>query len=465
MSRIVRSNTEFHNPPIVHTEKVCSGLHIRQNRCAGCNATIRSLEAGRAIKLNHSISIDTPPQRDRRKEAVPFSAGTRPRIVLAKECFMSRCFMLWHTSMVAVFVLAIATTHGKAQDELELTPVQSEKPTEVIRERFPDGTVKIEREVTQDEKENYINHGKWKMFNQRGTLLAEGQYVNNKRDGTWVRFYQGKESKLFSEMPYKQFKGPYVSQATFKDGQLHGTWKIYDASQHKISEFSLSEGQRNGKSTWWYANGQKMREIDFRDGLIDGRLMEWTPNKKLVTNNTYQSGRKLALKVTKYKNGAKKTEGMFLYAKLVVETPDDWWNATVAQSVAQGQDERHGTWTSWYENGQEHVTGNYENDVPVGTFTWSYKTGQKALVGNYKDGQRHGFWDWWHPNGQKATYAEYKDDQPVGRWLWWSDDGKVSEIANLDEGTDQSFREPKLPPEDVAQQPKSDEPATLQLRR
>jgi len=385
--------------------------------------------------------------------------------MLAKECNMSRCFLLWHTSIVAIFVLSIATAESTAQDELELVPQENENASEVIRERYPDGTVRIEREVTQDEDENYINHGKWKMFNQRGTLLAEGQYVNDQRDGTWVRFFPGNESKLFSELPYKQFKGPFVSQATFNDGQLHGTWKIYDAAQHKISEFSLTEGQRDGKSTWWYANGQKMREIDFRDGLIDGQLLEWTPAKKLVINSTYQSGRKLSPKVSKYKNGAMQTEGMYLHAKLVVETPDDWWNATVEQSVAQGKDERHGVWTSWHANGQVHVSGQYENDIPVGTFTWSYKTGQKALIGNYEDGQRHGFWEWRHANGQKATYAEYRNDQPVGRWLWWSEDGKVAEIANLDQGIGQTFREPAFQPEDVAQQPESDEPGTLELRR
>lgn len=399
---------------------------------------------------------------------------------------MSRCFTHWVTSIAALLVLAVSNPAVQAQDQLELAPADSinkdvseeidvtlgatgedgVRTLDIIRERYPDGTVKIEREVTQDEKENYINHGMWKMFNQRGTVLAEGQYVNDKRDGTWVRFYQGKESELFSSMPYKQFKGPFVSQATFKEGQLHGSWKIYDSSQHKISEFSMAEGQRDGKSTWWFANGQKMREIDYKEGAIDGQLLEWTPDKKLVTNSTYQSGRKLAAKVTKYKNGSPQTEGMYLHAELVLDTPDDWWNATVATSVSSGMDERHGPWKSWHPNGQEHVSGEYENDIPVGTFTWWYPTGQKALVGTYEGGQRHGFWDWWHKNGQKATYAEYRNDQPVGRWLWWNEDGKVAEIANLDEGTGQSFREPEFQPEDVAQKPESvAEPEKLKLRR
>ena len=35
---------------------------------------------------------------------------------------------------------------------------------EVIRERYPNRSVKIEREVTQDAEGNYVNHGSWKMW-------------------------------------------------------------------------------------------------------------------------------------------------------------------------------------------------------------------------------------------------------------------------------------------------------------
>ena len=47
---------------------------------------------------------------------------------------------------------------------------------EVIKERYPSGEVKIEREVTQDAGGNYLNHGAWKMFDERGNLVAQGEY-------------------------------------------------------------------------------------------------------------------------------------------------------------------------------------------------------------------------------------------------------------------------------------------------
>src|SRR5262245_30634896 len=77
---------------------------------------------------------------------------------------------------------------------------------EVIKERFPGGAVKIEREVTQDAQGNYINHGTWKMWDQKGNVVAQGQYDRGNRTGEWIRWYRSvTEAELLSKPPYQQF--------------------------------------------------------------------------------------------------------------------------------------------------------------------------------------------------------------------------------------------------------------------
>ena len=44
---------------------------------------------------------------------------------------------------------------------------EAEPETEIIRERYPNRAVKIEREVSQDENGNYINDGYWRMWIKR----------------------------------------------------------------------------------------------------------------------------------------------------------------------------------------------------------------------------------------------------------------------------------------------------------
>ncbi|HWB10882.1 MAG TPA: toxin-antitoxin system YwqK family antitoxin [Pirellulales bacterium] len=305
---------------------------------------------------------------------------------------------------------------------------------EVIRERFPNGSIHIEREVTQDADGNYINHGSWKMFDERGTIIAEGYYRNGERDGTWNRWYRAKEADLFAKAPYSQFTGPYVSQATFRNGRLDGKWAIYDSKQRKISEWSFANGARDGKSVLYFATGHKMQEIDYHAGEIDGQYNEWNADGRQTVKDTYKAGRKLGTKVEYFANKQKKTEGMYLHAKEIEQTPDDWWTVKLATYTKQGKDEKHGVWVSWYQSGQKQMQGEYRNDLQVGKFEWWYENGQIALRGKYDSGKQVGKWTWWHPNGQKSTQGEYADGNPTGRWRWWDTNGRVHETADLSHG-------------------------------
>ena len=297
---------------------------------------------------------------------------------------------------------------------------------EVIRERYPNRAVKIEREVTQDSEGNYINHGSWKMWDAGGNLMAEGQFAQGAREGVWNRWYLPGGAKIFGQLPYQQFPGPFISQATFRNGQIDGTWTIYDSKQRKISEWAYENGVRQGASIWWYANGRVMREANYRDGDLDGEIKQYDPNGKLVFREVYELGRKLAPK-TEYHSGGKqkKTEGLYLHAKIVEKTPDDWWNAVPAVTMQVGKDERHGPWSSWYPNGQVQIQGEYKHDLRVGQFTWWYANGQKSAEGFYVDGVPHGRWVWWHENGQKSAQGEYKRGEMIGLWSRWDESGKM----------------------------------------
>jgi antitoxin component YwqK of YwqJK toxin-antitoxin module len=331
---------------------------------------------------------------------------------------------------------------------------------DIIRERYPSGKVKVERHVTQDAEGNYVNHGSWKMWDENGTLLADGQYRHNRRHGVWNRWYKGDESKLFSEQPYNQFAGPFVSQAAFEEGQMHGEWLIYDSKQRKISQVQFADGQRSGKAVWYFPNGKPMRDTTFRGGVIDGELRQWNADGKLAVQETYQSGRKLAPKIEYYRNTQKKSEGNYLHAPVVVQTADDWWNAQLATFTTQGKDERHGTLTIWYENGQKQRQGDYQYDLPIGKYVWWYSNGQKALEGTYKNGKQQGIWTWWHNNGQKATEGMYTDGYPVQNWMWWKPDGKVAQKADLSHHSGEVISEKRNPREAALPQPELLQPIT-----
>ena len=312
------------------------------------------------------------------------------------------------------------------------TPVvESGTKTETIKERYPSGKVKIERVVSQDSEGNFVNHGSWTMWDENGRTLAEGDFRNNRRQGVWTRFHSPNDSNLFSENPFDQFSGGFISKASFENGKLHGTWTISDAKGRKVIDWEFADGVRNGNSVWFFATGRPFREIAYHNGAIDGELVQYNAEGKVVRRDTYQEGRKIAAKRSFHSSEQKKSEGIYLHAAVVLKTADDWWNARPATFTTSGRDVRHGAWKSWFTNGQVNVEGEYRNDVPVGQFVWWYSNGQVAMQGSYEAGKQVGPWVRWHPNGIKSTQGHYRAGHPTGPWTWWHATGKVKQSADF----------------------------------
>ena len=301
---------------------------------------------------------------------------------------------------------------------------------EVVRERYPNRRVKIERHVTLDDQGNYVNHGSWKMWDEAGNLVAEGQYDMGNRTGRWTRTLARNSSPLFNTVPFAQAQGPYMSQATYENGLLHGDWTIYDANQKPLSRIAFSQGHRHGPAILWHHGGQVIRQMTYSHGNLDGEVIELGDDGKLGKTAVYEDGRRVAQKVTNFPGTRNhETEAMYLFAKLVPKTPDNFWAARFAEYERTGEDQRHGPWRAWYENGQIKMQGEYQYDLPVGQFSWWHPNGQKYAEGQYVDGREHGVWRWWHENGQKWSQGEFRNGEQVCQWSRWSEDGLLEKQA------------------------------------
>jgi uncharacterized protein len=317
---------------------------------------------------------------------------------------------------------------------------------EVVRERHPNTTVKVERHVTQDAEGNYYNHGLWTEWDDKGKLVGSGEYRYGKRHGRWLRWYGQNEAPMLQGPMYKDFQSPFVAEATFEDGQLNGTWKVFDSKNRKVSEWEFDHGERSGKSVWYYPSGQKRREVNYRQGQIDGEVLEWGPDYKLAMSEKYVDGRRLAPQVDFYSPGQKRAEGWVLYAKEITKTGYDFWAGTANMQVAatEGTNQRHGLWTWWHKNGQKQMEGRYEADLPVGKFTWWYPNGQKQLQGEYINGKQQGKFTWWHSNGQKQLEGAYVAGVLTGKWSRWNSEGRVVEVGDYSaDGKQQLAQEPR----------------------
>ena len=155
---------------------------------------------------------------------------------------------------------------------------------------------------------------------------------------------------------------------------------------------------------------------------MDGQFVEWSPEGKPTMNQTYQAGRKLARKTSHHTGGAKKSEGMYLFAKEIEQTPDDWWNLKAMTLTKTGKDEKHGPWQSFHANGQKQIEGTYEHDLQVGKFNW------------------------WHANGLKQTQGEFAAGNRTGKWMSWTQDGKLADSNDASDKVETVADVPRLEP-------------------
>ena len=349
---------------------------------------------------------------------------------------------------------AIASVHGSGE--------AAHPNAELVTERYEDGKIKIEREMIQDQEQNYVNHGKWKSFDRDGNVAMEGRFKMGEMDGVWTRVYRRREARLLNIAPFNQGQLPLVSQANFRDGELHGKWVVFDSLKRRLCEWDFTDGKRDGMSTWWFASGLKMREITYEKGTIHGQFNEWDRNGKQVREDRYVEGRLLSPRTEYYSPGRKRAEGMVMHPKLELEQADNWMDCKLATYSMDGEPVKHGVWTSWYPNGQRKHEGEYREDVPTGEFTWWHENGQKSLVAAYQDGKKHGQWTWWHPSGLKSIQGKYEGDSPASKWLWWHDTGKVARRVDFDDPNQSVLAMPAN--QDGTSAPRASVPSTVLLK-
>lgn len=362
--------------------------------------------------------------------------------------------------LAGLVVLAVCAASGTAWGQQEEAPpaliidgaaasteTSATTEPEVIRERYPSTSIKIERTVILDSEENYINHGPWTLYSERGEMVAHGDYQHGKRHGLWQRSFAAGEGSMFAGPQFKDFERPYHSLINFVEGEVHGDWVIEDSKGRQILNGAFEHGQLHGKTVWFYPSGKKRQEATHNHGKLDGMLLIWDDKSQLVTKESYLDGKQLKTDVQTHQGGGKSVEKSELHP--VGITTYQWMEGSVTLQAPPKDaiKELHGPATWWHANGQKQLEGQYERGVPVERFTWWHANGQSKVQGNYAEGKPDGKWVWWHENGQKQMEGEYINGDRSGKWSRWQPDGKIIATEHYTAGVGSGKSEERQPVE------------------
>jgi antitoxin component YwqK of YwqJK toxin-antitoxin module len=92
-------------------------------------------------------------------------------------------------------------------------------------------------------------NGKWKQFNKHAVLIAEGNYVNNKKHGTWREYYD--------------HTGTIMIEEDYVHGVQHGRFVSYHPNGQIFSEGKFHNGMREGYFRAYDEEGKNIKTLLF----------------------------------------------------------------------------------------------------------------------------------------------------------------------------------------------------------
>lgn len=162
------------------------------------------------------------------------------------------------------------------------------------------------------ERENYTDstgkrQGYWRITGalsieegyKKGTIVEEGEYIDNKRQGLWMKYYP--TGSLKSEITYELNKPKGYYAIYFPNGEMEetGFWKenknvgnfqrFYENGQLAQDFYFTKEGKRDGIQNYYYENGNLKMSVEVENGVAHGKMKTFYPDgsKKLeqrITN-------------------------------------------------------------------------------------------------------------------------------------------------------------------------------------
>ncbi|OQX78816.1 MAG: hypothetical protein B6D61_04655, partial [Bacteroidetes bacterium 4484_249] len=110
-------------------------------------------------------------------------------------------------------------------------------------------------------EESYFNgmiDGYSTEYDEFGVIIAEGEYIEDYREGVWKFNY-----------------GDHKSEGEYLNGVRHGSWKNYYNNGILSFEGKFIDDNYNGRQTWYWPNGNKKTEGNYIMGLKDGEWIKY----------------------------------------------------------------------------------------------------------------------------------------------------------------------------------------------
>ncbi len=146
---------------------------------------------------------------------------------------------------------------------------------------------------------NKGKHTKAKLYNTYEELLAEGNYLNQKKDSLW--YYYNKDGEIRIKEYYSAGKknglityyypsGETYETYEYKNDLKHGKWVRYNKHGEKIIHANYLNGKLDDAFTTYFNNGIIKIDGFYKNGKRDKKWLFYNEKGQIDKTITYQMG-------------------------------------------------------------------------------------------------------------------------------------------------------------------------------
>ena len=139
-------------------------------------------------------------------------------------------------SAIALFALLAAVWVGGSPALGQRPDEQPEAPVKVVETRWPNGELRLRKQVLHLEDGTVVDHGRFERWHTNGKKEYEAVFVHGKKEGTTIRYHKN---------------GRKAAQQEYKDGKRHGRCVSWDDSGKMVKEENWADGKPHGTWTVW----------------------------------------------------------------------------------------------------------------------------------------------------------------------------------------------------------------------
>jgi len=236
--------------------------------------------------------------------------------------------------------------------------------------------------------------GYWKSYFENGKLKSEGNRKKFEIDSLWI-FYNEKGKKILD--------------VYYKEGKKNGIKTTY--LEHETVREMFKNDIKDGYTRYYYPDGKVKMEVPFVKGLEQGLAKEYSTDGNIIS-------------LIEYKRG-------FVVDRLYINRRDH-------NNLKQGK------WYTFYENGNVHVEGTYQDNLKEGYFKEYAPNGDLLSVDKYikdvkqaeaQEIQKLDIKNEYYPDMKLKASGTYRNGTPEGIYREYSPDGQITHSLVYDMGT------------------------------